>query len=234
MVQRRDRLSHTTAAAGRSNSWPAFMLVPFEVGILAAAIAGFIALLWSVRPAAPASSAVRSRRFRARKPGSLLPARSRAAPNDDERRAIVRRVLRSRGRRRDPRGPSHDARLAHPLRARAAAGRLLRSQHDAADASYGTYAPTPLVARRHVGAAAAGRTSWRKAISNAPAGGKDAAAGQRRACWRAASERFGIYCAPCHGLAGDGDGMIVAAAFRRRRPITSDGCSPRRPSISTT
>jgi hypothetical protein len=28
------------------NSWPAFMLPPFAVGILAAAIAGFIALLW--------------------------------------------------------------------------------------------------------------------------------------------------------------------------------------------
>jgi hypothetical protein len=28
------------------NSWPAFMLPPFAVGILAAAIAGFIALMW--------------------------------------------------------------------------------------------------------------------------------------------------------------------------------------------
>ena len=26
-------------------------------------------------------------------------------------------------------------------------------------------------------------------------------------------ERFGIYCAPCHGLAGDGDGIIVAHGF---------------------
>ena len=28
------------------DAWPAFMLVPFAIGILAAAIAGFIALLW--------------------------------------------------------------------------------------------------------------------------------------------------------------------------------------------
>ena len=28
------------------NSWPAFMLVPFATGILAAAVCGFIALLW--------------------------------------------------------------------------------------------------------------------------------------------------------------------------------------------
>lgn len=28
-------------------------------------------------------------------------------------------------------------------------------------------------------------------------------------------ERFGIYCAPCHGPAGDGDGMIVRHGFPR-------------------
>ena len=26
-------------------------------------------------------------------------------------------------------------------------------------------------------------------------------------------ERFGIYCSPCHGLAGDGDGIIVVHGF---------------------
>ncbi len=26
-------------------------------------------------------------------------------------------------------------------------------------------------------------------------------------------ERFGIYCSPCHGLAGDGDGIVVAHGF---------------------
>jgi mono/diheme cytochrome c family protein len=28
-------------------------------------------------------------------------------------------------------------------------------------------------------------------------------------------ERFDIFCSPCHGLAGDGDGMIVAHGFPR-------------------
>jgi mono/diheme cytochrome c family protein len=28
-------------------------------------------------------------------------------------------------------------------------------------------------------------------------------------------QRFGIFCAPCHGLAGDGDGIIVAHGFPR-------------------
>jgi hypothetical protein len=28
-------------------------------------------------------------------------------------------------------------------------------------------------------------------------------------------ERYGIYCTPCHGLAGYGDGMVVTRGFRR-------------------
>ena len=48
-------------------------------------------------------------------------------------------------------------------------------------------------------------------------------------------ERFGIFCAPCHGLAGDGDGIIVAHGFPAP-PVLShrSACSPRRRSISTT
>lgn len=33
-------------------------------------------------------------------------------------------------------------------------------------------------------------------------------------------QRYGIYCAPCHGLAGDGDGFIVARGFPRPLPFT--------------
>ena len=29
-------------------------------------------------------------------------------------------------------------------------------------------------------------------------------------------ERFGIYCAPCHGFAGEGDGMVAKRAARSR------------------
>ena len=35
----------STSAGGRSTAWPVFLLVPFEVGMLAAALAGFIAFL---------------------------------------------------------------------------------------------------------------------------------------------------------------------------------------------
>ena len=31
------------------NSWPVFLLVPFEVGMLAAALSGFVAFLWNCR-----------------------------------------------------------------------------------------------------------------------------------------------------------------------------------------
>ena len=34
-----------------------------------------------------------------------------------------------------------------------------------------------------------------------------------RALLRRGQERYEIFCSPCHGLAGDGDGMIVRAAF---------------------
>ena len=35
-------------------------------------------------------------------------------------------------------------------------------------------------------------------------------------------ERFNIYCSPCHGLSGDGDGMIVQRGFRRPPSLHSD------------
>lgn len=33
-------------------------------------------------------------------------------------------------------------------------------------------------------------------------------------------QRYGIYCAPCHGLAGDGDGFVVARGFPRPLPFS--------------
>jgi mono/diheme cytochrome c family protein len=35
-------------------------------------------------------------------------------------------------------------------------------------------------------------------------------------------QRFGIYCAPCHGLAGDGDGIIVQRGFPAPLSFHSD------------
>ena len=40
-------LAYPINSGGRPlNSWPVFLLVPFEVGVLAAAIAGFVVFLW--------------------------------------------------------------------------------------------------------------------------------------------------------------------------------------------
>jgi len=36
---------------------------------------------------------------------------------------------------------------------------------------------------------------------------------------RRGRERFEIFCAPCHGLAGEGDGIIVAHGFPRPPPL---------------
>jgi mono/diheme cytochrome c family protein len=39
---------------------------------------------------------------------------------------------------------------------------------------------------------------------------------------RRGQERFNIFCTPCHGLTGDGDGMIVERGFRRPPTYHSD------------
>ena len=61
-----------------------------------------------------------------------------------------------------------------------------------------------------VGAAAAGAAWWRRAISRAKPRPRSRRQ-RRRALLARGRERYDIYCAPCHGLAGDGDGIIVAA-----------------------
>jgi mono/diheme cytochrome c family protein len=35
-------------------------------------------------------------------------------------------------------------------------------------------------------------------------------------------ERFNVFCSPCHGFAGDGDGMIVQRGFRRPPSLHDD------------
>jgi mono/diheme cytochrome c family protein len=39
-------------------------------------------------------------------------------------------------------------------------------------------------------------------------------------------ERFGIYCAPCHGLTGDGKGMVVCKRDKVSDPCESRGFAP--------
>jgi mono/diheme cytochrome c family protein len=39
-------------------------------------------------------------------------------------------------------------------------------------------------------------------------------------------ERFGIYCAPCHGLTGDGKGMVVCKREKASDPCESRGFPP--------
>jgi mono/diheme cytochrome c family protein len=42
-------------------------------------------------------------------------------------------------------------------------------------------------------------------------------------------ERYGIYCTPCHGLAGGGDGIIVARGYRRPSSFHVDRLRAERP-----
>ena len=61
------------------NSWPIFLLVPFEVGVLAAAVAGFAALLVLCGLPRLHHPVVRLRRHRARDGRPLFPFGSRAS-----------------------------------------------------------------------------------------------------------------------------------------------------------
>jgi mono/diheme cytochrome c family protein len=42
-------------------------------------------------------------------------------------------------------------------------------------------------------------------------------------------ERYGIYCTPCHGFAGNGDGMIVTRGFRKPSSFHVDRLRGERP-----
>lgn len=42
-----------------------------------------------------------------------------------------------------------------------------------------------------------------------------------RALLARGQERFNIYCTPCHGRLGDGNGMIAHRGFSLRRPVAS-------------
>ena len=47
-------------------------------------------------------------------------------------------------------------------------------------------------------------------------------------------ERFNVFCSPCHGRTGEGNGMIVQRGFRSRRRITRTGCATRPSATSST
>ena len=47
-------------------------------------------------------------------------------------------------------------------------------------------------------------------------------------------ERFNIYCTPCHGRTGSGNGMVVQRGYRSRRRSTSTGCARPTPATSST
>ena len=198
------------------DAWPAFMLVPFAVGILAAAIAGFIAFLWRAGCRGCIIPLFAVDGFERASQDRFFLAVERREPTIKFGAAID--FLRDAGattiRELEPRA-GHDARslLSLPLAVACLAlgacdlsmTRAAKAQHLCADVD---------MARRHLGAAAAG---WRRrarrprtrSSGEAPAAAIDAALLAR------GRERFGIYCAPCHGLAGDGDGIIVAHGFPR-------------------
>ena len=97
------------------------------------------------------------------------------------------------------------------LARRAAACRMRRSFDDAAEPLRHLRAGRvcfPMAPRRSL----CRRVSWRKAISTAPSRLAKPPAVDAQLLARG-QERYDIYCSPCHGLSGNGDGMIVQRGF---------------------
>ena len=67
------------------------------------------------------------------------------------------------------------------------------------------------------------RSRGRDGLARARAGRRRQRSRRRRRsrCCSAASERYDIYCAPCHSPVGDGDGLVVRRGFPRRRATTA-------------
>ncbi len=76
---------------------------------------------------------------------------------------------------------------------------------------YGTYRPAALFPDG-TEAQPCRPVSWRKAISIAPNQAAKPPAVDAQLLARG-QERYDIYCSPCHGLSGNGDGMIVRRGF---------------------
>ncbi len=190
------------------NSWPVFLLVPFEVGVLSAAIAGFVALLvlcglprlnhplfdWT-----PIERATDDRYF-------LL----MRLPKDERENDRLRSVLLDAGALR-VRGAARMKRALAVLAAMTVAGctdqSMTRQPH------YGSNAPAPVFANGSAaqtppaGAVSQEKGRYVEASTTPPP--VDVALLER------GKERFGIFCAPCHGYEGDGDGAIVRRGFPR-------------------
>ena len=192
------------------DAWPAFMLVPFAIGILVAAIAGFATLLVECGLPRLHHALFAVEGFERASQDRFILALER--PADDDAMRPGARFLSRRRRYGLARGRRMTRRLAMAA-ALAAAGFTLA----ACDLSMTqqrkltTYAPTSLWPDG---------SSARPLPADVVAQGDAARAAEAKtalpvtaALLARGRERFGIFCAPCHGLAGDGDGIIVAHGF---------------------
>ena len=189
------------------NSWPIFLLVPFEVGVLAAAVAGFAALL--VLCGLP----------RLHHPLFDCDAIERAT--DDRYFLLVRAPpkaesdsLNGSSLRRESRADRGAAVMRGVLVASLAIGLCgCTDQSMTKQPHYGPNGPAPVFANGSAaqtppdGAVAQDAEAYAQASAAPPP--------VDLALVRRGRERFDIFCAPCHGFEGDGNGAIVRRGFPR-------------------
>ena len=189
------------------NSWPIFLLVPFEVGVLAAAVAGFAALL--VLCGLP------------RLHHPLFDSDAIERATDDRYFLLVRAPPKAESdglkvsSLRCESGADRGAAVMRPALVASLALALCgcTDQSMTKQPRYGPNGPAPVFANGSAaqtppdGAVAEDAEAYAQASATPPP--------VDLALLRRGKERFEIFCSPCHGFEGDGDGAIVRRGFPR-------------------
>ncbi len=186
------------------NSWPVFLLVPFEVGILAAGITGFITFLIRCGLPSPYHPLFEVRGIERATSDRFLLTVDASQSEDAETR--LRQLAGKRGRFLNRGGPA--VRRAAPLAALFLASCDLSMTQQPKYTAYApsSFWPNGTSARPLPAGTVAQGDLEREAAEKKPPEVTPALLARGR-------DRYNAFCTPCHGISGYGNGMVVQRGF---------------------